>query len=139
MFNDDSSFRNKFFIVGDSAYPGLSWLVSPFKDNGHLTQQQKKFNHLHSKTRITVEHAFGILKTRFRRLRFFLEHENINTMVNLIVAGCVLHNICIDSNDEIVPEAEELQDPHIVEHNQNENAQNRREKLFRELIARNII
>ncbi|XP_055842625.1 uncharacterized protein LOC129909576 [Episyrphus balteatus] len=85
-------------ILGDSAYPDKPYLITPFKDFGNLTRQQNKFNYLHSSTRMVVENAFGLLKTRFRRLKFF-EGPNIGFIVNCVVATCVLHNICIDAND----------------------------------------
>jgi len=37
--NKDRIFPNGTFILGDSAYPSLSWLVPPFKNNGQLTAQ----------------------------------------------------------------------------------------------------
>lgn len=52
-------FPGETFLLGDSAYPSLPWLVPPFRDNGHLTPQQTDFNFIHSSTRITVEKAFG--------------------------------------------------------------------------------
>lgn len=37
-------FPNNEFIVGDSAYPGLSYLVTSFRNTGHLTENQVLFN-----------------------------------------------------------------------------------------------
>jgi hypothetical protein len=87
------------FLLGDSAYACLDWLISPFKDNGHLTQNQRRFNYRHSTTKIVIENAFGLLKGRFRRLKYF-ENNNLMFVVNCIVATAVLHNICIDNQDE---------------------------------------
>lgn len=44
------------FLISDSAYPNLSWLVTPFKDNGHLTHNEIRFNNDLSSTRVVVEH-----------------------------------------------------------------------------------
>ena len=39
--------NNNCYILGDCAYPLETWLTTPFKDNGHLTKQQKQIQ-LHS-------------------------------------------------------------------------------------------
>ncbi|XP_048750321.2 uncharacterized protein LOC125662190 [Ostrea edulis] len=49
-------------LLGDSAYPNLTWLLTPFRDNGHLTEAQIQFNYVHSSIRSNVERLFGILK-----------------------------------------------------------------------------
>ena len=83
-------------LLGDSAYAESNFLVPPFKDYGNLSEKQLRINYLHSSTRMVVENAFGLLKCRFRRLKFF-ESPKIGFIS--IVACCVLHNICISEND----------------------------------------
>ncbi|VEN63160.1 unnamed protein product [Callosobruchus maculatus] len=58
------------YVLGDSAYPCLPYLITPYKDYGNLTRAQKQFNTALSSCRVSVEHAFGILKQRFRILYF---------------------------------------------------------------------
>ncbi|XP_031351370.1 putative nuclease HARBI1 [Photinus pyralis] len=96
--NYQTTFFNKYRLVGDSAYPSLKWLVVPYKDNGHLSDEQRDYNYRHSVTRIIVEHAFGALKGRFRRLRYF-ENLKLTFIIKCVVAACVLHNICLMGND----------------------------------------
>lgn len=91
---------DNYYILGDSAYPVLSWLIPPFKNNGHLTPAEVYFNKMLSKTRVKIEHAFGALKGRFRRLKEFLDIKETQNIANIIVASCVLHNICIMNNDD---------------------------------------
>ncbi|KAI4471963.1 hypothetical protein MML48_1g00799 [Holotrichia oblita] len=86
------------YLLGDSAYPNLPWLVTPFRGTGHLTAQQRQFNYKHSSSRIVIENTFGMLKGRFRRLKYF-ENINIGFIVTAVAAACVLHNICINFND----------------------------------------
>lgn len=137
-------FPNNKFIIGDSAYPTKNWLVTPFKDNGHLTEQQTRFNFIHSSTRMVVENAFGLLKGRFRRLQFFTENRNLNLISNLIVSACVLHNMCImaqddydvDSDDAILIETVAADNNTDIEFNQNAT---RRQTLINELVVRNVL
>lgn len=44
------------------------WLITPYRDNGHLTAQQRRFNTVLSWLRQKVERAIGLLKGRWRRL-----------------------------------------------------------------------
>ena len=57
-------------LLGDGAYPLQNWLLKPFRDNGHLTRIQRRFNYHLSSTCAAIERAFGLLKGRFRRLTF---------------------------------------------------------------------
>lgn len=124
-------------ILGDSAYPCLSWLIPPFRDLGNLSDAQKLFNKKHSATRVVVEHAFGLLKNKFRRLNKF-ENFTIDFVVNCVIAACVLHNICIDKNDVI--EIEEIDPAPEVTIEENiiiEENTIRRQELLQELFPGN--
>jgi len=58
-------------ILGDGAYyPLTEKIMVPYKDNGHLTQNQKNFNKILSSSRLVVEQAFGKLIGRFRKLKY---------------------------------------------------------------------
>lgn len=140
----ENIFPNETCIIGDSAYPLLSWLVLPFRDNGHLTAQQSEFNFLHSSTRMVVERAFGYLKGRFRRLKF-LELLDIQFIPKLITAACIMHNIIIKTNeeneffdndivnlDDAAIDNDEINNLHINRH-RNEII-DRRMQMFRELF-----
>ena len=89
---------NQFHILGDAAYPINDFLITPFRDNGHLTQQETSFNRKHSATRVRIENAFGLLKHRFRSL-VMLEFHKIDKTSLFILACCVLHNRSIRAND----------------------------------------
>jgi len=54
-------------LIGDSAYPLLRNLMTPIRDNGHLTRSQNVYNIKLSSIRSIIERSFGLLKSKFRR------------------------------------------------------------------------
>ncbi|XP_041376825.1 protein ANTAGONIST OF LIKE HETEROCHROMATIN PROTEIN 1-like [Gigantopelta aegis] len=65
------------FLIGDAAYPLLSWLMKPFRQTMETHDDIKHFNYRLSRARMVVENAFGRLKGRFR-----------------LLTAVTLHNIC---------------------------------------------
>ena len=96
-------------VVGDSAHPLKTWLLPVIKDNCALNQDQKKFNKELSEARIASEHAFGLLKGRWRALLKRLDEDHWR-IPNTIIACCVLHNICIIRGDEFEGDADDNSD-----------------------------
>ena len=88
-------------LLGDSSYPLHKRLMGPFKDHGLLTELEKKFNSCHSATRAVIENAFGLLKIRWRCLLEKLPVRRLDFIPRVILACCVLHNICIMTNDQL--------------------------------------
>jgi hypothetical protein len=76
------------------------YLLTPFRDNGHLTQGQRAYNRKLSTSRQIVERAIGLLKCRFRRL-LKLSCLDMERSCKTVTACCVLHNLCILSNDSV--------------------------------------
>ena len=81
------------FLIGDSAYPLLKWLIKPYPENDHMTEQRRNFNYQLSRARIVVENAFGRLKARWSRL-MKKNDMNVKNIHHVIAACCVLHNLC---------------------------------------------
>ncbi len=71
-----------------------------------LTKSMKIFNYRHSRARLTVECAFGILAARWRMLhrRLILHPENAADVVR---AACLLHNILTTLTDHFTTATEE--------------------------------
>jgi hypothetical protein len=88
-------------ILADSAYPLGDCMLTPFRNTGRLTPEEKYFNYIHSATRMIVERAFGRLKGRWRILSEncgILEFERV---VFTITACAVLHNFVERRNQEL--------------------------------------
>jgi hypothetical protein len=62
-------------------------------------ERMRKFNRRLSSVRISVEHAFGVLKGRFLSLRVMGPHDDVQEIYRVIEALMILHNICIEHND----------------------------------------
>ena len=88
-----NSHRIPIFLIGDSAYPLLPWLIKPFAISSTLTGQQKTFNYRICRGRVVVEIAFGRLKARWRRL-IKQNDMQVDNVPYVVAACCVLHNIC---------------------------------------------
>lgn len=145
LYRNVTENRNQLFpadeiLIGDSGYPSLDWLVTPFKNNGYLSAREKKFNFIHSSTRVVVENAFGALKTRFRRLLYFTEQIHVDLIVNIVVSACVLHNICIIQQDEYTTEELLPQENDPLPENEDEmTGIFRRQLLIDELVTKNVL
>ncbi|KAL1493798.1 hypothetical protein ABEB36_009487 [Hypothenemus hampei] len=102
----------KTYLLADCAYPLRKYLITPFKDTGRLTLQQRRFNAQLSSIRVIIEQTFGTLEGMFRRLKFLniLKLENAKY---IIIATCVLHNISI--NDNIDYDINQNEDDDIAE------------------------
>jgi hypothetical protein len=95
------------FIVGDSAYPLSAFMLKAYNNRATGSAEQNMFDKHVRKGRVKIENAFGILKNRFQILR------NLNVAVDkaadVIVACCVLHNICILAGQDL---GDDIRDPH---------------------------
>ena len=84
-------------------------MLSPFRDNGHLTRAQIRYNEKHTRTRQPIERAFGLLKGRWQRLKY-IEMENVHEVPSVITAACVLHNFCLIADEGNIEEFFDLDD-----------------------------
>ncbi|MCO5612233.1 hypothetical protein L7F22_066497 [Adiantum nelumboides] len=86
-------------LLGDCAYPAQFWMLAPFKGSKDgLSPKRYYWNYIQSSLRMPVEHAFGMLKARFRILlkRCDMLLQDVPKMV---CACLVLHNMCIVHGD----------------------------------------
>jgi len=71
----------------------------PFRDNGHLTETEIKYNKIHSSSRIIIERSLDSLKERFRNILDILLMTRTDLIAKYIIVCCILHNICLLHND----------------------------------------
>lgn len=98
----------EFHLLGDSAYPLLKNVLTPFPDRGLLNRQQINYNIQHSSNRVKIEHCNGVLKQKWRQL-YHLKLRDIRLIVNFIRACCVLHNLGLQ--DGVALDLEENVEP----------------------------
>ena len=84
-------------------------MLSPSRDHGNLTRSQIGYNEKHTRTRQPIERAFGLLKGRWRRLKY-IEMENVHEVPSVISAACVLHNFCLIADEGSIEEFLDLDD-----------------------------
>lgn len=94
LTRDNIAISENEHLLGDAAYPLLPCLLKPYRDNGHLNETQVRFNKRMSSIRSMIEQAFGLLKCKFRRLKY-LDMAKIDFVPTVITAACVLHNFII--------------------------------------------
>uniref|UniRef100_A0A671XWZ4 Putative nuclease HARBI1 n=1 Tax=Sparus aurata TaxID=8175 RepID=A0A671XWZ4_SPAAU len=94
-------------LLGDSAYPLLPWLMTPFL--AATTSAQARFNTAHCKTRYAIERLNGVLKRRFACLNYLrVEPQGA---CNIILACIVLHNIATRRNVPLRDDADDATEP----------------------------
>ena len=94
----DVLFPRDTYLIGDAAYRLTTNMLTPYKDNGNLTDVQKRYNFVHASSRNVIERSFGILKARFPRLKF-IDTKKIEDICAYVIAVCTIHNYAIDEND----------------------------------------
>lgn len=118
-------------ILGDESYPNyLKWLVPPFNDVGNLTHEYKSFNRIHYDAYSTIHVTLDVLKCRFKKLKGFLNFNN-NFVKSAIMVTCILHNLCLDVDDngtDFLRAEEEKNNP-----------KTRQQELFMEMAQNGIL
>ena len=94
-------------LLVDPAYLFLPWVVKGYPRN-EASRNQQVFNYHLSRTRMTVENTFGRWKGRFTRFSKRVDME-VPSLVDVVLASCVVHNICEVQNNNFQPDWEEAE------------------------------
>ncbi|XP_052187978.1 protein ALP1-like isoform X2 [Diospyros lotus] len=91
------------YIVGDSGFPLLPWLVTPYQGKD-LLASMAEFNKRHLATRVVAERALARLKEMWRIIHRVMWRPDKHRLPRIILVCCILHNIVIDLEDEVLDE-----------------------------------
>uniref|UniRef100_G3PMN0 Putative nuclease HARBI1 n=1 Tax=Gasterosteus aculeatus aculeatus TaxID=481459 RepID=G3PMN0_GASAC len=94
LYRDLQTNRPDGIILGDSAYPLLPWLMTPFLTANTLAQA--RFNTAHCRARCAIERLNGVLRRRFACLNYLRAEPQ--KACNITLACIVLHNIATKRN-----------------------------------------
>ena len=83
--------RSNYHILGDTAYPLRQHLLVPFRNNHELEDHEMAFNRALKSDRQVVERAFGLLKMKWRRLKF-LDYFRMRYAHRTLLVCCCFHN-----------------------------------------------
>ena len=113
---DSNVFEGK-VLLGDSAYALRTYMLTPFMNP--QTQSECNYNCAHRKTRVTIERAFGVLKSRFLCLSHKLSGPILFSPKRAcaVISACIyLHNkarrLNLHVDEEIFSDDQQL--PHAV-------------------------
>ncbi|XP_047153422.1 putative nuclease HARBI1 [Vigna umbellata] len=104
------------YYLGDAGFMLKSTILTPYRGvRYHLKEFTRTgsqnafelFNHRHSSLRNVIERTFGVLKKRFPIIASGSEpHYGLETMTDIILACCILHNFIrgVDRDDPLLNE-----------------------------------
>ena len=96
-----------YIVIGDEAFPLKKYLMRPYPRSARrLSEAERVFNYRLSRSRNTVENAFGILANTWRIYQRPFECR-VQLCGKLILATVVLHNYTLESPTETNPALEE--------------------------------
>lgn len=98
ILSDGSEIRE--YIVGDSGFPSLPWLVTPYRGKD-LLEMKADFNRRHFATRMVARRALARLKEMWKIIHGAMWRPDKHKLPRIILVCCLLHNIIIDLEDEM--------------------------------------
>lgn len=87
------------YILGDSCFPLLPWILTPFSDKASLKSYEQAFNSAHNRGMELVDTAFGRIRSQWQILSKEWKEECIEYFPYVIVTCCLLHNFLIKCSE----------------------------------------
>ncbi|KAJ1217726.1 hypothetical protein NDU88_005317 [Pleurodeles waltl] len=87
--------RHWLWLIGDSGYPSLSWLLTPVRNP--RTRAEQHYNEAHGRTGRVIERTFGLLKARLCCLHLTggSLYYAPKKVCQIIMVCCMLHNLAL--------------------------------------------
>ncbi|XP_057732894.1 protein ALP1-like [Arachis stenosperma] len=89
------------YIIGDTGFPLLPWLLTPYKGKG-LSDVQVEFNRRVVATQMIAKRALARLKEMWKIIQGVMWKPDKHKLPRIILVCCILHNIVIDMEDEVL-------------------------------------
>ena len=111
--NPDAFLSSGQYILGDSAFQNMPFMVSAYKKpyNSRLSRSNERFNKRLSKARVNSEHCIGMLKGRFpflrqirMRINELTKRENMRKILKMVDVTIILHNFLLSEHDDVLEE-----------------------------------
>jgi len=87
------------YLLGDSGYPLLPWIMVPHRRDQNLSVADSLFNRKLSQGRLVVDNIIGLLKMTFRELHGKCD-LNVCIVLDVVVCYAILHNILLKDLEE---------------------------------------
>lgn len=88
------------YIIGDTGFPLLPWLVTPYQCT--VPDHQAEFNKRHAATQAVAQIALARLKEMWRIIHGVMWLPDKHKLPRIIFVCCLLHNIVIDMEDKVL-------------------------------------
>lgn len=96
------------YILGESCYPLLPWLLTPFEkrdEREELSLKEEEFNDVHKKAMGFVKMAFGRVRANWKLISRRWKEECVEFLPFIIITACLLNNFLL-KHGETLPDGE---------------------------------
>ncbi|XP_034047125.1 putative nuclease HARBI1 [Thalassophryne amazonica] len=123
------------YLVARTGYPLTAQILTPYTDN--LSQQEELFNKTLETHFYILDRAVSSLRTRFQRLRY-LDVGSCERARAVVLAACVLHNICLDMGQSLQGDLNKERDMIQDLEGEQEDEGVRRRDVISDLLYKNL-
>ncbi|CAN4103594.1 unnamed protein product [Withania somnifera] len=95
------------YILGDSCFPLLPWVLTPYSGLNEEDGAKMAFNSVHRKGMQLVGKAFGRVREKWKLLAKKWNEQCVEAFPFVIVTCCLLHNFLIKCSEAVTNENEE--------------------------------